>query len=281
MSVTQTADHQSAEPYPFQPAGSESDLYPPVCLRSHWDPTMILRHVLPEGGRGQSLPLPMDFRPYVKVCKQYVTSAPAVPAPLPPSNVVFPMGGEFYPPGRYANAINNESVLQHLDRNLDKWCQAREWIPSTQSDMYVPNTTVVRKGGPLPAMVQELAMPQSVLRTEAYTCRSADDKVNWEKSPRLFNNPTKQDRYGAQRYYALPGGKAGGFAHGEAQGVPLTASAKAGAMNIPRPGGDGVSMERAFGGIRPIYERPLQGSGSGSGSGYVVGLSAAGAQAPV
>ena len=273
MSVTQPADRQGAEPYPFQQAGTETELFPPVCLRSHWDPTMILRHVLPEEGRGASLALPMDFRPYVKVCKNYVTSAPAVPAPLPPSNVVFPMGGEFYPPGRYANAINNESRLHYLDRRLDRWCQTKEWVPSTRSDMYVPNGTVVRKGGPTSAMVQELAMPQSVLRTEAYTCRSADDRVNWEKSGRLFNNPTKQDRYGAERYYALPGGKLV-IPHGEAQPVPLTASARAGAMAIPRPGGDGVSMDRAFGGIKPIFERPLQASGP------IVGLGAAGAQAP-
>jgi hypothetical protein len=186
------------------------------------------------------------------------------------------MGGEFYPPGRYANAINNESRLHYLDRRLDRWCQTKEWVPSTGSDMYVPNVTVVRKGGPTSAMVQELAMPQSVLRTEPYVCRSADDRVNWEKSPRLFNNPTKQDRYGAERYYALPGGKLV-IPHGDAQPVPPTASARAGAraVRIPRPGGDGVSMESAFGGIRPIYERPLQPSGP------VVGIGAAGAQAPV
>ena len=271
MSVTQTAIRQDAEPYPFIAAGTAAELYPPMCLRTHWDPTMILRHTLPDQGKGQSLPLPMDFRPYVKVCMNYVTSAPAEQAPLPPRDVVFPMGGEFYPPGRYANAIDNESKLHYLDRRLDRWCQTQEWVPGLRSDMYVPGATVPRTNTPNSAFVQELAMPQAVLREEAYACRSADDKTNWSKSPRLFNNPTKQDRYGAQKYYALPGGKLP-ISHGEAQPVPLTAQAQTAAIDISRPGGNGVS--KAFGGIRPVYERPP------GGPARYVGLGAAGNQAP-
>ena len=234
MSVTQSANRQTAEQFPFTNAGSAEELYPPVCLRTHWDPTAMLRRVLPEQGKGQSLPLPLDFRPYVKVCQNYVTSAPAEEAPLPPANVVFPMGGEFYPPGRYADAIDNESTLHYLDRRLDKWCQQKEWIPA---------------------------------------CRSGDDKVNWDRSGRLFNNPTKQDRYGAQKYYALPGGKLP-ISHGESQPVPPTAQALRAAYAIPRPGGNGVSVDTAYGGIRPIYERPFEYPAR------IAGISAAANQAP-
>lgn len=273
MSVVQPANSIPAESFPFANAGSADQLFPPVCLKYHWDPTVMLKYILPDKGQGSSLPLPMDFRPYVKVCKNYVTSAPAVEAPLPPANVVFPSGGEFYPPGRYSNAIDNESKLHYLDRRLNRWCQKDEWVPSVHSDMSVPNVMVPKSAvGPSP-FVQELAMPQSLLRTEAYDCRSGDDKVNWENSARLFNNPTKQDRWGKERYYALPGGKLI-FPHGESQRVPPTAQARAGAMNIPRPGGDGVSeANRAFGGIKPIYEPQDH---------YIRirGLSSAGNQAP-
>ena len=96
--------------FPFQ--NVEGNLFPPVCLKSHWDPTEMLRHILPQ----QKVDLPQDFRPLVKVCKQYVSSAHPVAAPMPPKNMVFPMGGEFYPPGRYAEAIDKESVLRTLDR---------------------------------------------------------------------------------------------------------------------------------------------------------------------
>jgi hypothetical protein len=273
MSVVQPANEQHAEHYPFSQAGTESQLYPPVCLRSHWDPTAMLRLVLPEQGQGKSLPLPMDFRPYVKVCKEYVTSGPPIPAPLPPKDVVFPMGGEFYPPGRYANHIDDESKLEYLDRRLDRWCQTKEWVPSIHSDMYVPNVMVPRHGQPTSKFVQELAMPQSVLREKPYDCRSRDDSVNWQKSSRLFNNPTKQDRLGAEKYWALPGGKLV-FPHGEAQPVPPTESAIAGHFNIPRPGGNGVSVDTAYGGIRPVYERPLDRVTR------VAGLSSASNQAP-
>ena len=207
--------------FPFGTAGTANSLFPPVCLTSHWDPTQMLTHILPN----QHVDLPLDFRPYVKVCKDYVTSAPATMAPLPPKDMVFPMGGEFYPPGRYSENINNESKLFYLDRRLDRWCQTKEFVPKTSSDMYVPNTTVVRTHRPTSAFVQELAMPQSVLREDAYNCRTENDIGNWNRSPRLFNNPTKQDRYGAKTFSALPGGSLT-FPHGGVERVPLTHQAE-------------------------------------------------------
>ena len=212
------------ESVPLKSVGTEKQLFPPVCLTSHWDPTAMLRLILPD----QHVGLPMDFRPYVKVCKDYVTSAPAVVAPMPPNNMVFPSGGEFYPPGRYSANINNESKLHYLDRTLDRWCQTKEFIPKLTSDMYVPNVMVTRSEQPTSAFVQELAMPQAVLRETGFNCRTENDQNNWNRSPRLFSNPTKQDRYGAQTYSALPGGKLI-FPHGNAVPVPLTAQAQAGA----------------------------------------------------
>jgi len=229
MSKVQSGHYDGERPddFPFQPAGTMSELYPPVCLRSHWDPTAMLKLILPS----QHVELPMDFRPYVKVCKDYVTSGPAVPAPLPPKNMVFPKGGEFYPPGRYSAAINNESKLFYLDRTLDRWCQTKEYIPRRSSDMYVPNSTVVRSKNPTSDFVQELAMPQAVLREDAYTCRTENDLANWNRSPRLFSNPTKQDRYGAQTFSSLPGGKLS-FPHGGVEKVPLTDQAYAGGLVV-------------------------------------------------
>jgi hypothetical protein len=73
--------------------------------------------------------LPEDFRPWVKVCKNYVTSGPTIPAPMPPKDMVFPPGGEFYPPGRYSANIDIESNLRTLDHPLDKWCPSTKYIP--------------------------------------------------------------------------------------------------------------------------------------------------------
>ena len=219
--------------FPF--ANVEGNIFTPVCLRTHWDPTEMLRHIIPQ----QKVGLPEDFRPWVKVCKNYVTSAPAIPAPMPPKDMVFPTGGEFYPPGRYAAAIDQESILRTLDHPLDKWCPSTKYIPRQSSDMYVAGMTVPDRKPVSDAFVSELSMPQALLRTDIYTCRSENDTIYFDRSPRLFNNPTKQDRYGAAKFYALPGGGARGdpMPHGGVNEVPPTQQAIRAAWPIEQPGG--------------------------------------------
>jgi hypothetical protein len=201
--------------------------------------------------------LPLDFRPYVRICKDYVTTAAAEVAPLPPASVVFPQGGEFYPPGRYSAAIDQESTLRYLDRRLDRWCQTQEYVPSVNSDMYRAGMLVPRDTLPPSGFVQELAMPKSVLRDGPYDCRSANDAVAWARSPRLFNNPTKQDKWGSEKWYALPGGKVP-LPHGDTMPVSPTAQAAVSAFPLERPGGNGVAVVSAHSGIRPIYNDGMQ-----------------------
>ena len=179
--------------FPFD-GSKTSPFVPPVCLKEHWDRTMVLKHVLPQG----YTQLPMDFRPYTKVCRTYRTSGPAVAAPAPPKDMVFPPGGEFYPPTRYSGAIDSESLLRRLDRPLKKYCDEGEYLPNPAGDMYSTAPMAPVRTAPSSHMVQELAMPKVCLTAGEYECRAADDKVNWSHSPRLFNNPTKQDRYPGQ-----------------------------------------------------------------------------------
>lgn len=232
------------EEFPFGAAGNTAQIFPPVEYKSHWDPTQIIRWTLPDGGGAQShsLPLPLDFRPWSRVCKVYRTSGPAAIAPMPPAGTVFGMGGEFYPPGRYSAAIDQESKLRYLDRRLDKWCQIQEYVPPFEGDMFqqrilVPkkeagevkgcvadrtkwegclprvetgcadtidngllDRTKVAPGGisqmnPPGEMLADLAMPAAVLREGPYDCREKADTTNWQRSPRLFNNPTKNDKF--------------------------------------------------------------------------------------
>lgn len=220
------------EHYPFNGVGNADSLFPPVCLRTHWDPTKMLRHIIPQ----QKVDLPQDFRPWVKVCKNYVTSGPAIKAPMPPKDMVFPPGGEFYPPGRYSAAIDQESKLRTLNWKLDKWCDTGRYIPPFKGDMYVPGLLVPDRKPTNDAFVQELAMPQALLRTDVYTCRSENDTKYFDRSPRLFNNPTKQDRVGAGIFSALPGGVIP-MPHGGVNQVPLTPDARKAAYPISQPGG--------------------------------------------
>ena len=216
--------------FPFE--NVEGNLFTPVCLKTHWDPTQMLRHILPQ----QKVGLPQDFRPWVKVCKKYVTSGPTIPAPMPPANMVFPSGGEFYPPGRYAANIDKESVLRTLDHPLDKWCPT-EYIPKESSNMYVSGSTVPDRK-PASPFVNELSMPQALLRTDIHTCRSENDSKYFDRSSRLFNNPTKQDRYGADKFYALPGTKKGyPMPHGGVNKVQPTSQSVTSEWPIEHPGG--------------------------------------------
>ncbi len=249
-------------------------MLPPVCLKTHWDPTEMIRHILPY----QRVALPQDPRPWVKVCKQYVTSGPAEKAPMPPSHMVFPTGGQFYPPGRYAARIDDESVLRTLTQPLDKWCPTAQYIPDEDSTMYRAGSTVPDRKTVSSAFVQELSMPQALLRTDETTCRSENDTMYFQRSGRLFNNPTKQDRYGADKYYALPDRnheKGQPMPHG---GVPMpvtvTGQAGRGRWSIPQPGTSGAGSG-AGSGVRRL------GAGVRGAHTSAVGVTTAGLAAPV
>ena len=180
-----------AESYPIQNP-STANLFPPVCLRSHWDPTRIYARSVPNA----HVSLPLDFRPYTKVCLEYRTSAPEQRAPEVPDNLVFPNGGSTYTPTRYQNSIDNESLLRRLDRPLGT-CDPEQYKPPRNGDMYVDNMLVPKSLKPPSRFVEEISMPQALLRTGPYGCREEADQRNWLNSPRLFNNATKQDRYRA------------------------------------------------------------------------------------
>lgn len=177
------------EPYPIS-SSTTKPFFPPVCLRSHWDPTRIYARTVPT----QLVQLPLDFRPYTKVCLEYRTSAPEQKATEVPNDLVFPNGGAAYPPTRYLNNIDKESLLRRLDRPLGT-CDPEQYQPPIKGDMYVDRMLVPRSTKPPSRFVEEISMPQALLRDGAYHCRAEADQRNWDRSPRLFNNATKQDRY--------------------------------------------------------------------------------------
>jgi hypothetical protein len=179
--------------------------YAPICLRSHWDPTQISRHVLPPA----VAPLPtMDPRQAVRICQQYYTTSRG-DAPIPsheeeplviPSALlggpVRPEGIPVTPPGgaaglnapyaAYAANILEESDLQRRDEPLTK-CKERRYMPvGTPTD--ATNT--------LPHVSQAFEMsPHALIVEERAGCREADDDAAWNRSGRLFNNTTRMDRY--------------------------------------------------------------------------------------
>ena len=163
--------------FPFPDDGATA---PPVCLRSHWDPEQIIRRTLPAG---PVVGTPLGPRPWTKVCLDYVTSQDFEDAPRPPDDTVFPSGGTVYPPSRYREAIDNESSLLGRSTPLSQGgsdCSKGQFIPSLQSDMYVPGALLPDRLPPSDRFISELAMPAAI-----------------QLSPALFNNTTKQNRYWA------------------------------------------------------------------------------------
>jgi hypothetical protein len=65
--------------------------------------------------------------------------------------------------------------------------------------MYRPNATVEERGPQNDRFVEELSFPKACMRASDYDCRVEVEKQAWERSPRLFNNTTKQDRYAVMR----------------------------------------------------------------------------------
>lgn len=174
--------------------GSTTDpFFPPVCLKYHWDPTAVLRHVVPQG---PAMSLPLDPRPWTKVCLNYVNSGHAEEqAPTPPPDVVFPSGGEFYPPTRYSSNINAESALRRLDRPLGT-CDKDQYEPDLYGDMYISKMLVPdRKTNPSSAMIDELSMPRALIRVGPYDCHRDAQAEAWDLSPLKFYNATKQQKY--------------------------------------------------------------------------------------
>ena len=181
--------------FPFDDATVQNpNLFPPVCLRSHWDPEQIIRRTLP----AHQLSMPLEPRPWTKICMNYVTSQEFVDAPRPNDHLVMPSGGVNYPPSRFREAIDNDSLLRRLDRPLGTCEQAQYKVPMSGS-MFRPQSTVERTKEPNSRFIEELSFPMACMRGADYDCRSEVHKEAWARSGSLFNNATKQERYSVSR----------------------------------------------------------------------------------
>ena len=115
---------------PFQEEGP-ADFFPSVCLKTHWDPKMILKRSHPDGHVAQAT----DPRPWTRICMEYTTAGEDDKAPEVNPNIVLPMGGKFYPASKYMEAIDDESKLHWLDRHLGL-CEGNQWQPNSEGDMF-------------------------------------------------------------------------------------------------------------------------------------------------
>ena len=205
--------------YPTGPQ-TAAEAFPPICLRSHWDPTMLVRHVLPELLNPYEQPL--DPRPSAKISTGYYNEgagdAPlSVPqpensrVPIPPALLMSERrpwtpytGSPYLPPGGtasrsvpfavYQQNVNTESDLQLLSYPLVR-CPQGKFLPvaadiaAAQEQRDVQGAPKRPDGYYAPEMNNAVIPPRQVAG-----CREADDAEAWQRSSRLFFNPTKYDR---------------------------------------------------------------------------------------
>ena len=180
-----------------------AEAFPPICLRSHWNPTMMTNHILPSMPLQNSLA--MDPRPSSKICTTYFNSSagdaplanPPVEKPLevpaalrggmqrvePAPSSVFPPGGAAGRGFPYADFDpDEESELDLLNYPLTK-CSEGRYIPQK----YAPATNELQG-------VRQKFTEKALDVASLAGCRGADDDAAWQRSSRMFMNPTRYDR---------------------------------------------------------------------------------------
>lgn len=164
-----------------------NEAFPPFCLRTHWDPTALSKHVLPTPGPVQ---LAMDPRQSVRICTTYYNTSAKEDkgSVLPPGGgpgTISMLGGGSASLGFPYAGFNSqaESDLQLLHLPLTR-CSERKYSPPQLLDY----TNAV------PGAHADSLSPLATVVSKQAGCRAADDQAAWSRSSRLFFNPTKYDR---------------------------------------------------------------------------------------
>jgi len=176
--------------FPLENEGP-TNFFPPVCNQFHFDPTQIIRHTLPD--KSYNIPLPLDPRPWTKICLEYVNSSTNEAAPNIDPNIAFPAGGFFQDPNRYLASIDSESSLRRLDQPLRK-CDNGQFEANPRGDMFNSRILVPREKNKF-AGIPEVALPKATITAGPYICRAEADSINMAVSNKPFFNATKQERY--------------------------------------------------------------------------------------
>jgi hypothetical protein len=174
--------YQTVGTYPIEPA-TTSPMFPPVCLKSHWDPTAISRMTLIERAGVPMPTLQEPMRPSTRICMQYVTSGPAVNEPV-----------------ARADAVDRESELRRLDRPLGIH-ESKQYLPPMDSDMYTYKKISLPRQRPDAGAVSELEVPSALLRDhdyKTYMCREVDDRNSMymqKTAGQMFGYSSKLEKY--------------------------------------------------------------------------------------
>ncbi len=222
METQSLNDFYAGGPTSFQEA------FPPICITTHWDPTLVSRHVLPQQA---SAPLAEDPRQAVRICTSYYSLAredkerTIPPAPL---QFIAPHGGlasqsqpqeklnipaTLFGPAIYQRPVENsgltatppggaagrgapyEVYAESVGDEADLW-RLNEPLTRCKERRYRPGPSVPTDStNTLPHVSHELGLSPYATHIQTTTgCRAADDEAAWNRSGRLFFNHTRYDR---------------------------------------------------------------------------------------
>lgn len=204
------------------------EAFPPICISSHWDPTQMSKHILPQQ---LAAPLQEDPRQAVRICTSYYSLARQdyartnPPAPLqfgvPPGGAAAPvntgdktlltppqlLGPSYYkrpeeghiaaiPPGGAAGLGAPYTLYADaINEESDLW-RLNEPLTRCKELRYKPGPQVPTDStNTLPHVSQKFGLsPHATYVSETAGCREADDEAAWNRSGRLFFNHTRLDR---------------------------------------------------------------------------------------
>lgn len=201
---------------------STRDAFPPACLRSHWDPTMVTKHILPAEAIPQ--PLPLDPRQAVRICTSYYQLARPAEATdaLNLRMYASPVSAEQDTPTALLGGPKPPGLAAARDY-LPFGGAARHGVPTVglnpdvESDLFRKNELLTRcserrymPAGRSPATSAHAEPIEGAAAPSTYSavtrgpetptlCRATDDRAAWAASPRAFFNSTRYDRTGAGR----------------------------------------------------------------------------------
>ena len=195
-----------------------NDVFKATCIKSHWDPTMVTDHILPKFHHDMAL----DPRESSRNCYVYYNTSPG-DAPMKNYPVMEPqqaphylLGGPHrpntyekpqqlaletipvFPPGGAASLgfpydkfnANAETDVLRIDEPLTK-CAEKRYIPPGG----IPAPSMSTRDVPGVYLGDSSTMSPLLTRVAKQAgCRNQDDEQAWNRSARLFFNPTKYDR---------------------------------------------------------------------------------------
>lgn len=172
-------------------------MFPPVCIKNHWDPETLSKYVLPNGDR---IPLPVDPRPLVRNCTSYWTSSPVDVNDKSDSAKRGSVGLAMQPGGSAGKGVPYEIYVKNIETENDIYlnhpqdhCDGNKWEPESGSDIY--NNRAGPPHRPTSSFT-ELSRPIATIipKGGGNKCRVAVDEKSWNRSARVFNNVTREDR---------------------------------------------------------------------------------------